>query len=121
MSAVTNVGQSASRKQQLAADLRASASKMAERANGGVAMIFVAAAENGSPENTTRLRAAAGFPVAETAKDAAQALMATIREVIATGAEQRLGAIPSLEERSKGGLIIVPMTFGDRCRATTKG
>ncbi len=115
LSAVTPVGQSASRKQQLAADLRASASRMAEQANGGVAMIFVAAAENGSPENTTRLRAAAGFPLAETARDAAQALMATIREVIATGTEQQLGAIPSLEERSKGGLIIVPMTLEDRC------
>jgi len=88
---------------------------MAERADGGVAMIFVTAPENGSPENTTRLRAAAGFPLAETARDAAQALMATVRAVIATRAEQQVGAIPSLEERSKGGLIIVPMTLDDRC------
>lgn len=88
---------------------------MAERADGGVAMIFVTAPENGSPENTTRLRAAAGFPLAETARDAAQALMATVREVITTRAEQQIGAIPSLEERSKGGLIIVPMTLDDRC------
>ena len=88
---------------------------MAERADGGVAMIFVAAAENGSPENTTRLRAAAGFPLAEAARDASQALMATIREVIASRTEQRIGAIPSLEERSKGGLIIVPMILEDRC------
>jgi len=88
---------------------------MAERAGGGVALIFVAAPENGSPEITTRLRAAAGFPVAETARDAAQALMASIREVIATGLEQRLGALASLEERSKGGLILLPMTLDDRC------
>ncbi|MBW2716030.1 MAG: HAMP domain-containing histidine kinase [Deltaproteobacteria bacterium] len=115
MSAVTNVGQSASRKQQLAADLRTRASGIAERAGGGVAMIFVSEPENGSPENSTRLRAAAGFPVAEAAKDAAQALMATVREVIATGVEQRLGAIPSLEDRSKGGLIIVPMTLENQC------
>jgi len=78
-------------------------------------MIFVSEPENGSPENSTRLRAAAGFPVAEAAKDAAQALMATVREVIATGVEQRLGAIPSLEDRSKGGLIIVPMTLENQC------
>jgi len=115
LSAVTNVGQSASRKQQLAADLRTRASGIAERAGGGVAMIFVSEPENGSPENSTRLRAAAGFPVAEAAKDAAQALMATVREVIATGVEQRLGAIPSLEDRSKGGLIIVPMTLENQC------
>ncbi|MFB3118450.1 MAG: hypothetical protein ACE1ZP_06755, partial [Myxococcota bacterium] len=62
---------------------------MAERAGGGVALIFVAALENGSPENTTRLRAAAGFPMAEAASNAAQSLMTTVREVIATGTEQR--------------------------------
>jgi signal transduction histidine kinase len=115
LSAVTNSGQSVSRKQRLAADLRARASGIAERAGGGVAMIFVAEPENGSPENSTRLRAAAGFPVAEAAKDAAQALMATVREVITTGMEQRLGAIPSLEDRSKGGLIVVPMTLENHC------
>jgi len=115
LSAVTDVGQSASRKQQLAADLRASASRMAERADGGVVLIFVAAPENGSPGNTTRLRAAAGFPVAESARDAAQALMATIREVIATAREQRIGALPSLEARSKGGVIVAPMILEDRC------
>jgi len=115
LGALTEVGQDTSRKQQLAAGLRASASRMADRADGGVALIFVATPENGSPDNTTRLRAAAGFAVAETARDAAQALMATIREVIATGTEQRLGALASLEERSKGGLIIVPLTLEDRC------
>jgi signal transduction histidine kinase len=41
--------------------------------------------------------------------------MATIREVIATGTEQRLGSLASLEDRSKGGLIIVPLTLEDRC------
>jgi signal transduction histidine kinase len=115
LSAVTDLERKTSRKQQLAADLRVSASRIAELAGNGVALIFVAAPENGSPENTTRLRAAAGFPVAETAKNAAQALMATIREVIATGTEQQLGALASLEERSKGGVIIVPMTLENRC------
>ena len=115
LGALTDLGQNTSRKQQLAAELRTSASRIAERAGGGLALIFVAAPENGSPENTTRLRAAAGFPVAESAKDAAQALMATVREVITTGTEQQLGALPSLEERSKGGLLIVPMTLENQC------
>ncbi|MBW2542682.1 MAG: HAMP domain-containing histidine kinase [Deltaproteobacteria bacterium] len=115
LDALTDPGQNTSRKQQLAADLRMSASRIAERAGGGLALIFVAAPENGSPENTTRLRAAAGFPVAETARDAAQALMATVREVITSGTEQQLGALPSLEERSKGGMLIVPMNLDDRC------
>ncbi len=114
MGAVTDVGQSTSHRQRLAAELRASASRIAERAGGGVALIFVAALENGSPQNTTRLRAAAGFPMAEAASNAAQALMTTIREVIDTRTEQRLGALPSLEERSKGGLLIVPMVLEDR-------
>ena len=114
MGTVTDAGQSTSRRQRLAAELRASASRLAERAGGGVALIFVAALENGSPENTTRLRAAAGFPMAEAASNAAQALMTTVREVIATGTEQRLGALPALEERSKGGLLIVPMVLDDR-------
>ncbi len=115
LGAMTNLGQNTPRKQQLAASLRTSASRIAEQAGGGLALIFVAAPENGSPENTTRLRAAAGFPVAETARDAAQALMATVREVITTGTEQRLGALPSLEERSKGGLLIVPMNLENQC------
>ena len=115
LGALTDLGQNTSRKQQLAAELRTSASRIAERAGGGLALIFVAAPENGSPENTTRLRAAAGFPVAETAKDAAQALMATVREVITMGTEQQLGALPSLEERSKGGLLIVPMNLENQC------
>ena len=112
--AVSNVGQTTSRRQRLAAELRASASRMAERAGGGVALIFVTALENGSPENATHLRAAAGFPMADTASKAAQTLMTTIREVIATGTEQRLGALPDLEERSKGGLLIIPMILEDR-------
>jgi signal transduction histidine kinase len=115
LGAVNDLEQKTSRKQRLAADLRTSASRMAERAGNGLALIFVTAPENGSPENTTRLRAAAGFPVAETARNAAQALMTTIREVIATGTEQQLGALPSLEERSKGGVIVVPMTLEGRC------
>jgi len=115
LGALTNLGQNTPRKQQLAANLRTSAARIAEQAGGGLALIFVAAPENGSPENTTRLRAAAGFPVAETARDAAQALMATVREVITTGTEQRLGALPSLEDRSKGGLLIVPLNLEDRC------
>ncbi|HXV36378.1 MAG TPA: ATP-binding protein [Myxococcota bacterium] len=107
-------GESATRNQRLAALLRAGASRLAERAGGGLALIFVAAPENGSPENTTRLRAAAGFPMAETARDAAQALMASVREVIATGSAQQLGAIASLEQRSQGGLLVAPMSFEDR-------
>jgi len=115
LGAVTDLGKRASRTQQLATELKASASRLADRVGGGVALIFVAAPENGSPQNTTRLRAAAGFPVAETAKDAAQALMATVREVIASGAEQQLGALASLEERSKGGLTVLALTLEDRC------
>ena len=114
LSAVTDIEPTTSRRQQLAADLRTSASRMAEQAGGGVALIFVTALKNGSPENTTHLRAAAGFPMPEAARDAAQALMNTIHEVIDTGTEQQLGALPSLEEHSKGGLLIVPIALEDQ-------
>ncbi len=115
MGALTDHRENSSRTQQLAADLRASASGIAEQAGGGLALIFVASPETESPENTTRLRAAAGFPMAETARDAASALMATIRDVIATQSEQQLGALPSLEKRSASGVLIVPMIFDGEC------
>jgi len=115
LGALNDQRENSSRTQQLAADLRASASGIADQAGGGLALIFVASPETETPENTTRLRAAAGFPMAEAARDAASALMATIRDVIATQAEQQIGALPSLEKRSVGGVLIVPMMFEGEC------
>jgi signal transduction histidine kinase len=40
--------------------------------------------------------------------------MASVREVIATGTSQRHAALPALADRSKGGLLIVPMCIEDR-------
>jgi signal transduction histidine kinase len=87
---------------------------MAEQAGGGVVLVFAATPGNRSLENSARLRAAAGFSVAESARDAAQALLSSVRNVISTGLEQRLDPLPSLGERAAGGLLLVPMIFEDR-------
>ena len=68
-------------KQRLAAALRSSASQLAERAGGGVVLVFAAAPGDRSLDNAGRLRAAAGFPMAESAREAAQALLANVNEV----------------------------------------
>jgi signal transduction histidine kinase len=77
-------------------------------------LVFTADTGNGSVENSTRLRAAAGFSEAQSAQDAAQALLISVREVVSTGVEQKLEPTPSLGERGAGGLLIVPMIFEDR-------
>jgi len=59
LGALNDQRENSSRTQQLAADLRASASGIADQAGGGLALIFVASPETETPENTTRLRAAA--------------------------------------------------------------
>ena len=56
--------------QQLAAAVRAAAAAAANRVGGGLALVF--ACGEASSEGTTRLRAAAGFPSAQAACDAAE-------------------------------------------------
>ena len=87
---------------------------MAERAGGGVVLVFTATPGNGSVGNSARLRAAAGFSAAQSAQDAAQALLTSVRDVVSTGVEQRLDSVPSLGERGAGGLLVVPMIFEER-------
>ena len=98
-------------KQRLAAALRSSASQLAERAGGGVVLVFAAAPGDRSLDNAARLRAAAGFPMAESAREAAQALLANVNEVLESGSERVLDPLPSLGERGAGALLIVPMCF----------
>jgi signal transduction histidine kinase len=114
LSALTEARGGTSSRQRLATALRTSASNLAERAGGGVVLVFTADTGNGSVENSTRLRAAAGFSEAQSAQDAAQALLISVREVVSTGVEQKLEPTPSLGERGAGGLLIVPMIFEDR-------
>ncbi len=103
--------QSASATQRLAAALRNSASKLSEQVGGGLVLVFAAAPGDRSLENASRLRAASGFLVAESAREAAQSLLANVREVISNGVERTLAPLPTLGERAAGGLIVVPMSL----------
>lgn len=95
--------------QRLASVLRSSASKLAEQAGGGLVLVFAAAPGDRSLENAARLRAASGFPIAEAAREAAQSLLANIREVLSHGSERTLATLPSLGDRAAGGLWVVPI------------
>jgi signal transduction histidine kinase len=100
--------------QRLAVELRASASRMTDCVGGGLALVFAATDGARSLENAARLRAAAGFPEADSAREAATVLLASVRDVISSGTDQVLAPLPSLGERGAGGLFIVPMIFEDR-------
>ncbi|MFP8878179.1 MAG: HAMP domain-containing sensor histidine kinase [Myxococcota bacterium] len=93
----------------LAAALRSSASKMSEQVGGGLVLVFAAAPGDRSLENASRLRAASGFLAAETAREAAQSLLANVREAISSRLERTLTPLPTLGERAAGGLVVVPI------------
>jgi len=103
--------QSAPATQRLASSLRNSASKMSDAVGGGLALVFAASPGDRSLENASRLRAASGFLVPEAAREAAQSLLANVREVLANGVERTLAPLPMLGERAAGGLIVVPMNL----------
>jgi len=100
--------------QALAATLRKLASSVAERAGGGLSLIFAAAPGDDSPGNAAKLRAAAGFASPHAAREAAQMLLPQVRNAIGSGSQELLCALPSLGERASGGLEIHPLIFEGR-------
>jgi signal transduction histidine kinase len=100
--------------QALAATLRKLASSVAERAGGGLSLIFAAAPGDDAPDNAARLRAAAGFASPHAAREAAQMLLPQVRSAIGSGSQELLCALPSLGERAAGGLEIHPLVFEGR-------
>jgi signal transduction histidine kinase len=100
--------------QALAAALRKLASSVAERAGGGLSLIFAAAPGEDSPDSAARLRAAAGFGTPHAAREAAEMLLPQVRNAIGSGSEEALCALPSLGERASGGLEIHPLVFDGR-------
>jgi signal transduction histidine kinase len=109
--APSSSGAQAQRTQSLATALRAAAAWAAEQVGGGICLVFAAAPGDASPEGATRLRAAAGFPSAQAARDAAQAVMAEVRTTL-TGSAARVVAPPaSLADRAKNGLRLLPLVF----------
>ena len=102
--------ESLDRTQRLAAALRAAASRAAEGANGGVALVFATA---GSDASELRLRAASGFAVADDARESAAALLPQVRESLSEDGIQAVRNIGALGERASGGVWIHPLREGN--------
>jgi signal transduction histidine kinase len=93
------------RGQALAAVLRGTAQRAAERVGGGVAIVFGPGA---------KLRAAAGFANPESARAAAMALLPLVQEAMHAGDVRRGPAPELLGPRGAGGVNVVPMAFDGR-------
>jgi signal transduction histidine kinase len=100
-------GESAERTNDLAAALRNAASRAADAASGGVALVFAA----GGDALDLRLRAASGFAAADDAREAAGAVLPHVRDVVRSDAERGLVHIPALGPRAAGGMVIHPLRF----------
>jgi signal transduction histidine kinase len=112
--APTLAGAHAQRTQNLATALRAAASWAAEQVGGGLCLIFAAAPGDESADRAARLRAAAGFPSAQAARDAAQAVLPLVRQALDERAPRQLDAPAALAERAKLGLRLLPLVFEDQ-------
>jgi signal transduction histidine kinase len=97
------------RTEQLAAAVRAAATAAANRVGGGLALVF--ACHETSAESPPRLRAAAGFPSAQAARDAAQQLLPEVCETLEARAVGSYAADASLGTRASGGLAIHPLIW----------
>jgi len=93
--------------------LRKLASTAADHAGGGLSLVFAAAPGDDSPENASRLRAAAGFTTPHAARAAAQLILPDVRNAIAGQTKEALSALADLGERAAGGLEIHPLVFGE--------
>ncbi len=102
------------RSQRLAAAARAGAAEAAEKVGGGLALVFAAAPGDASAEAAARLRAAAGFASAQTARDAAEHLLGRVRGVLESGRPERSEPDPTLGERAAGGILLVPLACEGR-------
>jgi signal transduction histidine kinase len=94
---------SAERSKHLAAALRTAASRAADAASGGLALVFAA---GGGSELDLRLRAASGFAAADDARDAAGSVLPHVYEVVRSDAERGVALVPALGSRAAGGMVI---------------
>ena len=101
-------GEPSGRPSDLAATLRSAASRAADAASGGVALVFAATPEAGLD---LRLRAASGFAAADEARDAAGAVLPHVRDVVRSDAERGLVHVAALGPRAAGGMVIHPLRF----------
>jgi signal transduction histidine kinase len=104
----------ADRTQRLARAVRAAAAAAADDVDGGLALVFAAAPGDDAPESAARLRAAAGFPSAQAARDAASDLLPLVRETLDARAMGSFAANAALGERAAAGLLMHPLVLDDR-------
>ena len=102
--------ESTDRTQRLAAALRAAASRAADVADGGVALVFATAS---GTAGDLRLRAASGFAVANDAREAGAALLPQLREEFDSSEVYRADVSAQLGVRAAGGVWIHPLREGE--------
>jgi signal transduction histidine kinase len=101
----------AERQKKLAAELRSAASRAADAAHGGVALVFATGTDNALD---LRLRAASGFGSADEARVAASVVLPHVREVLRSDGDRGNVAVPQLGARANGGMLIQPLRTNGR-------
>ena len=99
--------------QQLTAALRATASRAAST-TGGCALLFASLPGDPGSDSQAKLRAAAGFPSADAARTASEAILSEVRDAIANQESKDLGIVDPLGARGAGGATALPLIFEDR-------
>ena len=107
-------GAQAQRTQSLATALRAAAAWSAEQVGGGICLVFAAAPGDNSADSAARLRAASGFPSAQAARDAAQAMLSEVHQTLRGTSPRQVDPPAALAERVKTGLRLLPLVFEER-------
>ncbi|MBW2316178.1 MAG: HAMP domain-containing histidine kinase [Deltaproteobacteria bacterium] len=98
--------------QGIAQGARAAASRSVEIVGGGLALLF--ARTDASDSAPPPLRAAAGFPTPTSARQAAEALQAVLRDLLERRAATTYAPVDSLGVRGAGGVVGIPLCLGDR-------
>jgi two-component system sensor histidine kinase ChiS len=94
--------------------LRSAATRAAEVAGGGVALLFASLPVEGDG-TAPRLRAAAGFASLDDARGAAGQLGQAVAGCIARGELQTLAAPPALGPAASAGVLLLPIGVDGRC------
>ncbi len=102
------------RMQILTRALRDAASRAAEIAGGGCALLFAGLPGELEEEARSRLRAAAGFDSVDVARGAASAIMAKVTHCIDTKETVAEPGDGAMGPRGAGGVVLMPLAIDDR-------
>jgi signal transduction histidine kinase len=99
---------------QLAPALRAAATHVADLVGGGCALVYAAVPGDDSSEATTRLRAAAGFAAADTAKNAASAALPLVRDAVTSSNVTVCAPLEAFGKRGAAETFVLPLRWADQ-------